>query len=105
MWKLPILNERSASYARAHGFSYRRINITSARTRWGSCSTRGSVSFTWRLIMAPLAVVDYVILHELAHTQIPNHSRHFWDRMGQLLPDYRSHRQWLKENGNLLRLE
>lgn len=85
-----------------HGFHYEKIRISSARTRWGSCSSLGTLSFTYRLIMAPPDVLDYVILHELVHTQVRNHSKTFWNRLGKLMPDYRQRILWLKKNGKFL---
>jgi predicted metal-dependent hydrolase len=97
-----ILFERVRSMAVTHGLNYQKIRISSARTRWGSCSSSGTLSFTYRLIMAPLEVVDYVILHELVHTQVRNHSRKFWDRLASLMPDYKRRLTWLKKNGKFL---
>lgn len=97
-----VLTTRVELFARQHGFQYKGIRITSARTRWGSCSASGSLSFSWRLIQAPLPVVDYVILHELVHTQIHNHSRKFWQKVNALMPDYHEHRRWLREHGREL---
>jgi hypothetical protein len=85
-----------------HGLRYQNIRISSARTRWGSCSSRGTLSFTYRLIMAPAEVVDYVVMHELVHTQIKNHSKIFWNKVGELMPDYRNRLAWLKKNGKFL---
>ncbi len=99
-----VLAMRLPALASKHGFKYQQIRISSARTRWGSCSAKGTLSFTWRLVMAPPEVVDYVILHELVHTQIPNHSKDFWARMAALMPDYKKHRLWLKQNGKMLTL-
>lgn len=78
------------------------IRITSARTRWGSCSAKNRLAFTWRLVMAPPAVVDYVILHELAHIAVKNHSPQFWQKVGSMLPGYAQQRQWLKTHGREL---
>jgi len=100
-----FLTDRTAFYAQKYGFSYKKINITSARTRWGSCSTNGSISFTWRLIMAPIDVIDYVIIHELVHTRVHNHSRQFWGQVEKIMPEFRKYRLWLKKNGTLLRFE
>jgi predicted metal-dependent hydrolase len=97
-----ILNERVEFHARQNGFQYSRVGITSARTRWGSCSAKGALNFSWRLIQAPMEAVDYVVIHELVHTVIHNHSRRFWARVEQTLPDYREHRKWLKSNGHRL---
>ena len=97
-----ILGERVESYARQYGFQYRKFGITSARTRWGSCSATGSLNFSWRLIQAPMEAVDYVVVHELVHTVFHDHSKKFWTRVGQILPDYREHRKWLRNNGHRL---
>jgi predicted metal-dependent hydrolase len=87
-----------------HGLSFQGMHISSARTRWGSCSSRGSLSFTWRLVLAPLEVVDYVVAHELAHLRVRNHSPAFWQEVSALLPDYAPRKQWLKANGHLLNI-
>ncbi len=80
-----------------------KVTIRDQRTRWGSCSSRGTLSFNWRLIMAPPDVMDYVVVHELCHLIEPNHSRKFWQLLAGLLPDFRQPRLWLKRNVNLLR--
>lgn len=95
-------NERAAALAQQHGFEYTRLRISSARTRWGSCSSRGTLSFTWRLVMLPAEIIEYVILHELVHTVEHNHSPQFWGRLGALMPDYKARRAWLKKNGPLM---
>ena len=82
----------------------KRIKITSARSRWGSCSRDNRLSFTWRIIMAPLVIIDYVLVHELAHIREKNHSRKFWTFLEAILPDYREHKVWLKKNGHWLSL-
>ncbi len=99
-----ILTERTRFYAQKFGLKYQKIRISSARTRWGSCSSRGTLSFTWRLVMAPLDVVDYVVVHELAHLRHPNHSAAFWAEVAGMMPDYQTHRDWLKKNGRFLTL-
>lgn len=100
-----ILTERVELYARQFGFRYGQIRISSARTRWGSCSSRGTLSFTWRLVMAPLEVVDYVVLHELAHLKVRNHSPLFWAEVARMLPGYRQQVAWLRKNGRFLTLD
>jgi predicted metal-dependent hydrolase len=97
-----ILHERVEIYARQNGFRYRKIGITSARTRWGSCSAEGALNFSWRLIQAPIEAVDYVVVHELVHTLIHNHSKKFWKRLEESMPDYRERRKWLRSNGHRL---
>ena len=94
---------RVIAMAGKHGFHYEKIRISSARTRWGSCSSLGTLSFTYRLVMAPREVLEYVVLHELVHTQVRNHSKTFWNRLGKLMPDYKKHISWLKKNGSLLK--
>jgi predicted metal-dependent hydrolase len=74
--------------------------ITSARTRWGSCSGEDKLAFSFRLIMAPAVVIDYVIVHELMHIKEKNHSSKFWELIENAMPEYQLHRRWLKENGN-----
>jgi predicted metal-dependent hydrolase len=95
-----ILQERVDFFARRYGFQYKRIGITGARTRWGSCSRTGSLNFSWRLVLAPLDVVDYVVVHELAHTVFQDHSKQFWDRVATIMPGYRERRRWLRKNGH-----
>jgi predicted metal-dependent hydrolase len=96
--------ERVAQRARQLGYTYQRVRISSARTRWGSCGAKGGLNFTWRLVMAPAVVIDYVIVHELVHLEFPNHSRQFWERVAHHLPDYRQQREWLRLNGHRLAL-
>lgn len=72
--------------------------VRNQRARWGSCSTRGALSFNWRLIMAPPEVLDYVVVHELAHMMEHNHSKAFWSIVGSYCPDYLAYRNWLKQN-------
>ena len=100
-----VLTERVRFYAQKFGLKYQTIRISSARTRWGSCSSRGALSFTWRLVMAPLEVVDYVVVHELAHLRVQNHSAAFWVEVAQMMPDFKRQRDWLKKNGRFLTLD
>jgi len=72
------------------------LRITNARKRWGSCSVKGNLNFTWRLIMAPLQVIDYVVVHELVHIKEKNHSKNFWNHVSSYLPDYKQKRKELK---------
>jgi predicted metal-dependent hydrolase len=79
------------------------VSIRDQRTRWGSCSTRGTLSFNWRLIMAPPAVMEYVVIHELAHLFEPNHSRDFWAVVQKFAPAFKQSRLWLRKNASALR--
>ena len=81
------------------GVEYRRIRIGGQRTLWGSCSPRGTLSFNWRLVLAPLEVLDYVVVHELCHLRVPNHSRRFWALVERHRPHWRRQRDWLREYG------
>ena len=83
-----VIAGRVQWYATKHGCQYTQIKITSARRRWGSCNSRGILSFAWRLVMAPVPVIDYVVVHELVHLQVRNHSKKFWGRVGVIMPDY-----------------
>lgn len=94
-----------AKYAAAHRFNVRSVRITSARTRWGSCSGKNTLNFTYRLCMAPLPVMEYVVVHELAHLRVHNHSQMFWQAVAGLMPEYQTHRDWLRRHGHLLTLE
>ena len=80
------------------------VRITDARQRWGSCNHQGGLNFSWRLIQAPLSIVDYVIVHELVHLRQPDHSPKFWAKVEALMPDYKPRREWLRENERLLRI-
>jgi predicted metal-dependent hydrolase len=97
-----LLSERVLTFTKLHGFKFTKMRISSARTRWGSCSSTGTLSFTFRLVMAPPEVVDYVVLHELVHTRVRNHSKMFWARLAELMPVYKVHVAWLKKNGRFL---
>jgi predicted metal-dependent hydrolase len=99
-----VLTERVEFFAQKHGFKIGKIRISSARTRWGSCSSKDTLSFTWRLVMAPPDVIDYVVVHELCHLKEMNHSKAFWARVEAIIPDYKDRRKWLKDNGGKLRL-
>ncbi len=94
-----ILNQRVDLCASQHGLQHQGIKITSAKTRWGSCSSKGSLSFSWRLILAPMEQVDYVVIHELVHTLHHNHSKRFWKKLEHLMPDFKERKRWLRKNG------
>jgi predicted metal-dependent hydrolase len=81
------------------GVTYARIRIGGQRTLWGSCSPRGTLSFNWRLVLAPLEVLDYVVVHELCHLRVPNHSRRFWELVERHRPRWREQRDWLRGHG------
>lgn len=86
------------------GTSYPSLTVTSAKTRWGSCSYNNALHFSFRLLYAPVAVIDYVVVHELAHTFHKDHSRAFWATVGRYVPDYPAKREWLKEKTLLMEI-
>lgn len=81
---------------------YNQVFIKDQKTRWGSCSGQRNLNFNFRLVMAPLPVVDYLVAHELAHLVEMNHSKKFWDLVASICPDYKIHRQWLRDHGGEL---
>lgn len=89
-------------YATALGRPYRRLSLRDTRSRWGSCTARGDLMFSWRLIMAPPEVLDYVAAHEVAHLAEMNHSAAFWAVVERLMPDHGAPRAWLRANGAAL---
>ena len=99
-----VISERAKHYSLVTGLKYQKIRITCARHRWGSCSIKGNLNFTASLIMAPLEVIDCVVVHELVHVEIKGHRNGFWDKVKTYIPDLESGRNWLNENQNLLSL-
>ncbi|MGY6705053.1 M48 family metallopeptidase [Roseinatronobacter sp.] len=87
------------SYASRLGKPVVAISLRDTRSRWGSCTADGRLMFSWRLIMAPPQVLDYVAAHEAAHLRHMNHSRAYWDCVADLMPDFQRHRTWLRQNG------
>lgn len=96
------LQSASERHAAQLGRPFRRITLRDTRSRWGSCAADGSLSFSWRLVMAPPEVLDYVAAHEVAHLVQMNHSPAFWAVVARLCPDYARHRLWLRQNGSEL---
>ena len=95
-----FLPDRVSVYEEIMGCNSRSVRISRARSRWGSCSADNRIALSWRLMMAPPAVIDYVVVHELAHIREKNHSPRFWSLVGNICPDYRKHRRWLRIEGN-----
>jgi predicted metal-dependent hydrolase len=83
---------------------YKSLSVTSARTRWGSCSGENRLCFTFRLLFAPKEIVEYVVVHELAHIRHKNHSAKFWSEVEKYQPDWKNKRAWLKAHGGLMEL-
>ena len=97
-----IVPRLEAALARA-GRAYERLQIRGQRTRWASCSTSGTLSFNWRLLLAPPEILDYVVEHEVAHLDVQDHSQRFWRLVASRCPDWREHERWLRGHGHALR--
>lgn len=95
---LPVFEAAVAHHAAIMGVSYEHVRVSNAATRWGSCSARGRISLSWRLMLAPPQVLDAVVAHELAHVRVPNHSADFYRVLLAHCPDYRNQHRWLKEH-------
>ncbi len=96
-----ILSAVTEEQAARMGTSYKSVSITKARSRWGSCSVENALRYTFRLLYCPKEVVEYVVVHELAHTRHKNHSKAFWSEVESFVPDWKARRQWLKLHGIL----
>lgn len=101
---LRIVTERTIFYADLMGAKYSAINLSEAKSRWGSCSAKNSLNFAWRLIMCPIASIDYIVVHELSHIEYKNHGAEFWARVKTVLPNYKEQQDWLKLNRKLMEI-
>ncbi len=99
---LETVSKRVEKYAAIMKANYRSIELSNAKKRWGACSHIDELTFNWRLIMAPLESMDYVVIHELAHTIEKNHSKQFWAIVQKFCPDYKIRRRWLTVHGNAM---
>ena len=97
---LPIIEGRVNIYKDMLGVNPDGIRILDLQYRWGSCSSNGSLNIHWKTILAPMPIVDYVVVHELVHLKEKNHTRKFWEIVASILPDYEKRKEWLKMNGN-----
>ncbi len=97
---IPALARAKAGEMKA---SYSRISVRGQKTRWGSCSSRSALSFNWRLLAAPQRVLEYIVVHELAHLKHRNHSKKFWSLVREHCPDYKEWEKWLRKNRHMLR--
>jgi len=97
-----ILTDRTALWATKINVKPQRITIKEQKTRWGSCSSKGNINYNWRIVMAPPEVIDYLVIHELCHLRVPNHSALFWQEVYTFSPKFKQHRTWLKHNGAIL---
>ena len=99
---LKVIPARCRHFAPLMGVTYGRITIRNQKTRWGSCSSKGNLNFNCLLMLTPPEIVDYVVVHELAHRIEMNHSARFWQEVERVLPDYRQRVSWLKQHGPAL---
>ena len=99
-----IFTQVTAQTAARMGVTYQSVGVTSARGRWGSCSGKNAIHFSFRLLYAPKDVIEYVIVHELAHTKHHNHSKTFWEEVAKFVPDWKVKRAWLKQHGGLMEI-
>ena len=97
-----IIPQRVAYYAPLVGVSYERVTVRLQSSRWGSCSAKGTLSFNCLLTLAPPEVLDAIVVHELCHRKVMDHSHRFYAEIYRVMPDYKERHQWLKENGELL---
>ncbi len=97
-----ILADLTARTATLMGVQYQYARVNSAKSRWGSCSGENGIHYSFRLLYAPKEVIEYVVVHELAHTKHKNHSSAFWAEVGAYIPDWKAKRAWLKERGALM---
>lgn len=95
---------RAAYYHQFTGGYYTSVTVRDQKTRWGSCSSRGTLSFNYRLIFAPPVILDYVVVHELCHLTHMNHSTDFWNMVAEIMPEHKLYRKWLREHGHELTL-
>lgn len=93
-----FFTEQAEKYAASMGVDYEKIEVRNQRTKWGSCSSTGTLGLNWRLLMAPPEVAEYVVIHELAHLREANHDTAFWSLVGEFDPEYEAHSEWLAEN-------
>lgn len=94
-----IISERIAHYKSNFNIEPKLIQVKEQKRRWGSCSYDNKLMFNWRLIRAPIEIIDYVVVHEMSHMEHKNHSQDFWNRVESVIPNYKDRDKWLKENG------
>ena len=96
------IKERVEKYKGKVGVEPNKVKVKKQKKRWGSCSSKGNLNINWRIIMAPMSIVDYIVVHELVHLKHSNHSKDFWQLVETILPDYQERKEWLRVNGRRL---
>ena len=99
-----MLARTTQKFASAYGFEYASVRISRARSRWGSCNRKGAIAYTFRLAFVPMELSEYVVVHELCHTRVFNHSAAFWKEVARVLPDWEQRRRALRKQGALMNL-
>lgn len=99
-----IFEQRLLIYSSKYELKFNEFRLTSAKTRWGSCTSTNNIRLNWKLLMAPLEVLDYVVIHELCHTVHHNHSKNFWNSVSDIEPNYKDRKAWLRKNGHNLKI-
>ncbi len=99
---LGLLEAKTQQLCRATGLRCRGVNIRATRSKWGHCTSEGYIQYNWQIVLAPVAVVDYLVAHEVSHLRHHNHSRAFWQQVQAICPDYQRQRLWLREQGHRL---
>ena len=98
------IKKRVKKYKDQIGVEPNKIKVKKQKKRWGSCSNKGNLNFNWKLIMAPMSIIDYLVVHEMTHLIYPDHSREFWEMVETIIPDYKEKQEWLRINGNRLNI-
>ena len=98
------LEEKTHRYAKILQVEPNCVSVKDYKSRWGSCSTTGNISYNWGIVMAPHNIVDYVVVHELCHLLEHNHSAVYWRHVERIIPDFKKYREWLKQNSKRLRI-
>jgi len=101
---IDVLKERTDYYSNILKVAPKNIVIKNQKTLWGSCSSKGNINYNYKIVMAPLEILDYIVVHELCHLVYMNHSKDFWDLVESIIPDWKKRRNWLKENGYKLKI-
>jgi len=99
-----VIHDRLQFFNEHYNFRYNRVTLRDQKSRWGSCSRLKNLNFNWRLIMAPIEIIDYVVVHELCHLKEMNHSARYWALVAETVPGHKTRRKWLRENHYLLTL-
>ena len=101
---IEVLKKRTDHYADILGVAPKNIVIKNQKTLWGSCSSKGNINYNYKIVMAPLEILDYIVVHELCHLVYMNHSKDFWHLVESIIPDCKKRRNWLRENGYKLKI-